>query len=140
MKHLEKVVNQLETNGAAYDLLRYVALPDLLGKDAHTILYVLGKNLSRQIEWKSIGHICEFFYKTGWGSLELLKEKRSEHIFKLQTKAITQRHELGIDTEYRIESGFLAAALEQLNDFSCECIEEVKPRKNYVELRVRHYR
>lgn len=140
MKQIKSVVEQLDTSGSGYDLLRYVALPDLLGTDAATILYVLGKNLARAMEWKSIDEIIDFFYKTGWGTLEMMKEKRSEHIFKLQTRVISKRYELGIETDYRLESGFLAAAMETLYQYNCECVEEEKPKKNYVELRVQHYR
>ncbi|WP_067843340.1 YslB family protein [Amphibacillus sediminis] len=136
---IEAIVEKMETTGSGYDLLRYVALPDLLGKDAPTILYVLGKNLARQIKWSSIDQVIIFFKNTGWGALELVKEKRSEHIFKLQTKAISNRYALGIETDYRIEAGFLAAAMEQIKQYSCECIEEEKPKKNYVELRVQRY-
>ncbi|WP_440896034.1 YslB family protein [Amphibacillus sp. Q70] len=138
-KQIEKIVDQLETTGTGYDLLRYVALPDLLGKDAPKILYVMGKNLARELSFQSIEEIAIFFYKTGWGTLELVKEKRSEHIFKLQTRSISERYRLGIETDYRLESGFLAAAMEQINSFHCECIEEEKPKKNYIELRVQHY-
>ncbi|SEO81137.1 Protein of unknown function [Amphibacillus marinus] len=140
MKKIDKIVNELETTGTGYDLLRYVALPDLLGKDAAQILYVLGKNMARELAFSSVGEISGFFYKTGWGSLELIKEKRAEHIFKLQTRAISQRYHAGIVTDYRLEAGFLAAGMEQLNNYSCECVEEEKPKKNYVEFRVQHYR
>lgn len=140
IEQIEKIVDGIETTGSGYDLLRYVALPDLLGKDAPLILYVMGKNLARAQSFESIEQVGEFFYKVGWGSLELIKEKRAEHIFKLQTRVISERHRLGIETDYRLEAGFLAAAMEQMLSFQCECFEEEKPRKNYVELRVQHYR
>ncbi|MBU5593622.1 YslB family protein [Amphibacillus sp. MSJ-3] len=139
IKQIELITDQLETTGTGYDLLRYVALPDLLGKDAPKILYVMGKNLARELSFESIEDIASFFYKTGWGTLELIKENRSEHVFKLQARSISERHRLGIETDYRLESGFLAAAIEQLNTYRCECIEKEKPKKNYVELCVQHY-
>src|SRR5699024_7834637 len=129
IKYIESIATELETTGTGYDLLRYVALPDLLGEDASVILYVMGKNLARASALKSIEEVSAFFHKTGWGSLELVKEKRSEQIFKLQTRAITERDRLGIETDYRLESGFLAASLEQIHSIRCECIEEKKPRK-----------
>lgn len=140
IKKIDEIVNQLETTGSGYDLIRYVALPDLLGEDAPILLYVMGKNLARAQSFESIEQIVEFFKKVGWGSLELLKEKRSEDVFKLQTRIISERHRLGIETDYRLEAGFLAAAMEQIRSFQCECTEEEKPRKNFVELTVQHYR
>ncbi|MCZ0704583.1 putative hydrocarbon binding protein [Natronobacillus azotifigens] len=140
LKQVENVVSQLQSTGSGYDLLRYVCLPDLLGKDANTILYVLGKNIAREIEWKSIEQIVEFFYLTGWGTLETTKEKRAEQIFTLQGRAVTNRMKQDIAIEYRLEAGFLAAAMEKLNGFACECTDEAKPRKNYIELRVQHFR
>lgn len=140
IEQIDKIVNEIETTGSGYDLLRYVALPDLLGKDTPIILYVMGKNLARAQSFESIDQISEFFKKVGWGTLELIKEKRAEHIFKLQTRVITERHRLGIATDYRLEAGFLAASMEQMLSFQCECVDEEKPRKNFVELRVQHYR
>ena len=140
IKKIDEIVNQLETTGSGYDLIRYVALPDLLGEDAPILLYVMGKNLARAQSFESIEQIVEFFKKVGWGSLELIKEKRSEDVFKLQTRIISERHRLGIETDYRLEAGFLAAAMEQIRSFQCECMDEEKPRKNFVELTVQHYR
>ena len=139
-EQIEKIINHIETTGSGYDLLRYVALPDLLGKDAPIILYVMGKNLARAQAFESIEQIADFFKKAGWGSLEHIKEKRAEDIFKLQTRVISGRHQLKIETDYRLEAGFLAAAMEQIRSFQCECTDEEKPRKNFVELRVQHYR
>ena len=129
-------VEQLQTTGSGYDLLRYVCLPDLLGKDANTILYVLGKNIARQIEWESIDQVADFFYKTGWGSLTDVKEKRREHIFELSGSAVTQRMKADIVEDYRLESGFLAEAMQQIKGVPCECSEEIKERKNFVEFHV----
>lgn len=137
---VEDIVTQLETTGSGYDLLRYVCLPDLLGKDANTILYVLGKNIARKIEWHSLGQVVDFFKQTGWGSLEIGKEKRSEQVFILLGRSVSSRMKMDITTDYRLEAGFLAAAMEKLNGFPCECIDEIKPRKNYIELRVQHFR
>ncbi|SDB95189.1 Protein of unknown function [Pelagirhabdus alkalitolerans] len=139
MNKIETITSQLETTGTGHDLLRYVALPELLGEDAPSILYVLGKNIARQMTFTSIDEIIQFFHQTGWGSLELIKEKKHDHIFKLQTRIISKRHEEGIQTDYRLEAGFLAASMEQLFPESCECIEEEKPKKNYVELRIQRF-
>lgn len=136
LQKIEDITNVMQTTGSGYDLLRYVCLPDLLGKDATTILYVLGKNMARQLEWNSFEQVKTFFYKTGWGELIDVKEKRSEHIFTLTGSAITRRMKHDIVTDYRLEAGFLAAAIQQIKGVDCECSEEIKTRKNMVELRV----
>lgn len=140
LKNIDIIVQELQTTGTGYDLLRYVALPDLLGDDAPILLYIMGKNLARAASLKTVEEIIDFFNKVGWGSLELIKEKRSVHIFKLQTRIISHRHRLDIETDYRLEAGFLAASLEQIYDTQCDCFEEEKPKKNFVELSVQYYR
>ncbi|CQR48068.1 hypothetical protein BN1058_02412 [Paraliobacillus sp. PM-2] len=136
LQKTEDIANQMQTTGSGYDLLRYVCLPDLLGKDATTILYILGKNMARQIKWESLDQIKDFFYKIGWGELVDVKEKRREYIFELTGAAITQRMKQDIITDYRLEAGFLAEAIQQLKQLDCECIDEIKSRKNVVELKV----
>ncbi|WP_186576223.1 YslB family protein [Aquibacillus kalidii] len=134
--NLNSIVDQLHTSGSGYDLLRYVCLPDLLGKDTQSILYVLGKNIARKMTFTSIEEIYDFFLKTGWGHLTLIKEKRREFIFELTGEAITNRIESKIEQDYRIESGFLAEAIQQLKSIPCECIEELKNKKGFVQFNV----
>ncbi|WP_240335349.1 YslB family protein [Paraliobacillus sediminis] len=132
----DQVAEQLQTTGSGYDLLRYVCLPDLLGKDATTILYVLGKNIARQIEWQTFDQVVAFFNKTGWGTLADIKQKRSEHIFELTGEAITQRMKSDIVVDYRLEAGFLAEAFQQIKGQACECSEEIYPKKNIVAFHI----
>ncbi|GAA5416280.1 uncharacterized protein YslB [Paraliobacillus ryukyuensis] len=136
LQKIEEITENLQTNGCGYDLLRYVCLPDLLGKDATTILYVLGKNIARQLTWENYDQVKAFFYKTGWGELTEGKEKRGEHEFTLTGSAITQRMKRNLDTDYRLEAGILAEAMQQIKGIDCECREEIKPRKNCVEFKV----
>ncbi len=132
----DQIAEQLQTTGSGYDLLRYVCLPDLLGKDATTILYVLGKNIARQIEWQTFDQVADFFNNTGWGSLTDIKQKRSEHIFELTGPAISQRMKSDLVVDYRLEAGFLAEAFQQLKGKPCECSEEIYPKKNTVAFHV----
>lgn len=131
-----QVVEDLQSTGSGYDLLRYVCLPDILGKDANTILYVMGKNIARQIEWKTFDQVADFFIKTGWGTLTDIKEKRREHIFELSGPIITQRMDSDIVIDYRLEAGFLAEAFQQLKGQACECSEEIHIKKNSVSFHV----
>ncbi|GGM27020.1 hypothetical protein GCM10011351_10970 [Paraliobacillus quinghaiensis] len=136
LNQTDQVVEKLQTTGSGYDLLRYVCLPDLLGKDANTILYVMGRNIAKQIKWETFDQVADFFYKTGWGSLTSVKEKRREYIFQLSGSSVTQRMKADIIEDYRLESGFLAEAIQQIKGIQCECTEEIKERKNFVEFHV----
>ncbi|MCT2535078.1 YslB family protein [Aquibacillus koreensis] len=136
IENINLIANKLSTSGSGYDILRYVCLPDLLGKDTNSILYVLGKNLARKLEAKDMNVLVDFFDQLGWGQLTLIKEKRTEIIFELTGDAINNRIANNIEDEYRIESGFLAESIQQIKDIDCECIEEIKRRKQLVEFRV----
>lgn len=136
IEQVESLVNELHTSGSGYDILRYVCLPDLLGKEANTILYVLGKNLARNLNPSTIEEVINFFNKTGWGELVQVKEKRREFIFELTGEPITKRIKADILTEYRMEAGFLAQSIEQIKSISCECIDEIKRKKNRIQFNV----
>ncbi|WP_407269151.1 YslB family protein [Radiobacillus sp. PE A8.2] len=129
-------LNQLQTTGAGHDLLRYVCLPDLLGKDAKNILYVMGKNLARTYHLDSLESVVDFFAQMGWGTLELKKEKRNELVFELTGQPIAQREEAKLPVEYRLEAGFLAQAIQQINETACECLDERKGKKQMVVFQV----
>ncbi|MBM7571986.1 DUF2507 domain-containing protein [Aquibacillus albus] len=133
---LETAVNQLQITGSGYDILRYVCLPELLGKNSNTILYIMGKNLSRKLIFSSYEDIYSFFAKAGWGNLTLIKEKRREIIFELSGESIDQRLDTEIGQEFRLEAGILSEAIEQIKSASCECIEEIKRKKHSVQFNV----
>lgn len=130
------ILDELFTEGAGYDILRYVSLPELLGEDAHTMLYFIGKNLARKFTFESIEDIIKAFYKLGWGHLDLVKERPKSYTFHLMSDAIVYRLKAPFKTEFRMESGFLAAAMQQLERTECECIEKIKNRIHQVELKV----
>lgn len=73
LSHLE----ELNTPGAGYDILRYVSLPDLLGQDTEPILYFMGRNLARKFEITTLDDIVYLFDKLGWGTLDLMKQNKS---------------------------------------------------------------
>ncbi|WP_163970164.1 DUF2507 domain-containing protein [Oceanobacillus halotolerans] len=124
-------LDQLHTSGAGYDVLRYISLPELLGKESDTLLYFLGKSLARKFNPQSLDDIILLFEKLGWGKLEIRKKKRKTVIFQLMADAVVQRINSSLDVEFRLESGFLAEAMEILNGKSCECTEEIN-RKLYL--------
>lgn len=128
----KQIIEHLHTSGAGYDILRHICLPDLLGKDSFSILYVMGKNLARKMELETTEEIINFFIKSGWGNLVLSKEKRREILFELTGDALSQRLDTGVGNEYRLEAGFLAESLQQIRDVPCECLEEIIPKNSQV--------
>lgn len=129
-------LDELHTNGAGYDVLRYVGLPDLFGKEANTLLYFMGKNLARKIDINSLEDIYYTYEKLGWGRLELVKEKRSSLTFNLMADAIVHRLKGPFETEFRLEAGFLAKSIQKIKDTECECTEEINHKIHQVQFKV----
>ncbi|MEN1968293.1 DUF2507 domain-containing protein [Lentibacillus sp. N15] len=129
-------LDELTSSGAGYDVLRYMGLPELLGTQADTLLYYLGKNLARKLDITSMEAIYDSFDKLGWGRLELIKEKRKELVFHLMADSVANRINGPFPAEFRIESGFLAEALQYVKGVSCECVEEIHKKIFQVEFTV----
>ncbi|MEN2765640.1 YslB family protein [Ornithinibacillus xuwenensis] len=130
------LLDNIQSAGAGYDLLRYVSLPDLLGSESEALLYFMGRNLARKFDLQAVGDIIYFFEKVGWGRLELFKEKSNELEFHLLADAVVQRLTTELNTEFRLEAGFLAEAITMLKGKECECIEEVRSKIHQVEFNV----
>src|SRR5699024_11201101 len=101
-------LEDLHTAGAGFDIIRYVALPEFLGKEAPTLLYYMGKNLARKFDMETIEDVADIFEKLGIGSLELVKEKKHQKIFHLLADSIVLRLKSQIEADFRLEAGFLA--------------------------------
>ncbi|TXL62536.1 DUF2507 domain-containing protein [Cerasibacillus terrae] len=140
MKEKEKLsissLENLHTNGAGYDVLRYIGLPDLLGREKDTILYFMGRKLARNFAINTLGDVIYFFEQMGWGKLELIKEKRNQLIFYLLADSVVQRLQTTIKVDFLIEAGFLAEAILILKEINCECFIKVHKRIGQVELKV----
>lgn len=121
-------LEKLHTNGAGYDALRYIGLPEILGKEADSLLYFMGKNIARNIEIDSLETLILIFETFGWGKLELIKEKKKELIFHLMDDSIALKLNGPFHTDFRLESGFLAEAIQQIEGRECECMEEINKR------------
>jgi len=130
------LLDELYTEGAGFDVLRYISLPELLGDDAQMMLYFMGKNLARKFTFESVEDIAKVFYKLGWGHLELIKEQKKTYIFHLMSDSVVYRLKAPFQAEFRLESGFLAAAIQQIERTECECTEKIKNRIHQVELKV----
>lgn len=129
-------LDKLHTDGAGYDILRYISLPDLLGDESHTLLYFMGKNLARTLELESLDEIFYTFDKLGWGQLDLVKERKKSFTFHLMSDAIVYRLNAPFKTEFRLEAGFLAEAFQLIHRTECECVEKINRRIHQVELKV----
>ncbi|WP_246940995.1 YslB family protein [Bacillus pinisoli] len=122
----------LHTSGLAYELIREVLLPDLLGQELPSILYWSGKNMARKYPLTSVDEIISFFEYAGWGSLSILEQKSSEIHFELSGEFITARNQSRKPTSYQLEAGFIAQQLEFIHQLVTEAFEEQKKRNNKV--------
>lgn len=130
------LLDELHTTGAGYDIIRYIGLPDIFGSESPTLLYFMGKNLSRRLDIQSVSDIVYAFEKLGWGRLELVKEKKKELVFQLMADSVVYRLNAPLDTEFRLEAGFLSEAIEQIKERSCECQEEQHKKIHQIEFTV----
>lgn len=130
------LLDELHTSGAGYDVLRYISLPELLGSESGTLLYFMGRNLARKLDIKAIEDISYVYEKLGWGKLELVKEKKRELTFSLMADVVVQRLKSPLDAEFRLESGFLAEAIQIIKGTECECFEEIHRKIHQIEFRV----
>ncbi|SRR5690625_405912 len=130
------LLKQLHTSGAGYDILRYVSLPNLLGNEADTILYFMGKDLARRFNITSFEDIYDIADKMGWGRLELVKEKKNSVTFCLMADAVVYRLKAPVEVEFRLECGFISEAVQMVKDINCECSEKINYRIHQVEFTV----
>ncbi|QDP40804.1 DUF2507 domain-containing protein [Radiobacillus deserti] len=133
----QNLLHQLTSTGSGFDFLRFDALPDLLGRDANTILYVMGKNMARKLTFTTVEDIILSFEQLGWGQLVLVKEKRRELLFEIEGQEIVKRKDSPYkNADYRLEAGFLAASIEQIKQIPCECTDENRIQKGSIQLNV----
>jgi predicted hydrocarbon binding protein len=129
-------LDELHTEGAGYDVLRYVGLPELLGNDADTLLYFMGRNMARKLEIQKMDDIIQCFDRLGWGILELVKEKKNRMTFQLMSDAVAYRINADLEIDFRLEAGFLAEAIQRVHGIECECVEEINSRIYQVQFNV----
>src|SRR5699024_11803555 len=80
--------------------------------------------------------ISYFFEKMGWGKLELVKEKKKLLTFTLLADSVVHRLKAPIETEFRLEAGFLSESIQLIHDIECECIEEINPKIHQVQFKI----
>lgn len=125
-------IASLVTTGSGFDILRYFTLPDLLGDDAEHILYIMGRNIARQSEIRSYEDVVYFFHYLGWGELTETNSAKKEKKFTLSGHVIEKRlTQETVDVNLKLEAGFLAECLTQLENVQFECRDE-KDSKNHT--------
>lgn len=129
-------LEQLYSDGAGYDILRYIGLPELFGEEKDTLLYFLGRNLARKFEFSSLEDLSLFFEKMGLGVLDLVKDKKNVKTFYLLSDTIVAKLKSDMETDFRLEAGIIAEVLQQLEGADCECLESVHRRLKQVEFTV----
>ncbi|MBM7660618.1 putative hydrocarbon binding protein [Bacillus mesophilus] len=122
----------LHTSGIAYELIREILIPDLLGQELPSILYWSGKNIARKYPLSTIEEIIQFFKDAGWGELSILEQKSSEIQFELSGDFITARNQSRKGVSYQLEAGFIAQQIEFIQQMLTEAFEEQKKRHNKV--------
>lgn len=84
-------LKEIEVNGFAYELIREVLLPDILGQDHSSMMYFAGKLLARKFPQESWEKIPEFFHDAGWGTLTMVHSKKQEIEFELEGPLVSNR-------------------------------------------------
>ncbi|MFC0301887.1 DUF2507 domain-containing protein [Virgibacillus soli] len=130
------LLDQYQSAGAGYDVLRYIGIADLLGPEKDTILYFMGKRLARMFDIRSVDDIAVFFEKMGWGKIELIKEKRRSLVFYLLSDAVAQRLHGPLEGDFKLEAGFLAESIQFVNQMECECTVAIHRKIHQVEFNV----
>lgn len=129
-------LDKLPDTTLGQDILRYVTLPQVLGQQKDTILYFIGRNLSRSLHIEVLDDVIYLFNKFKWGHLELVKEKKKHLIFHLMSDEVVTRLEAPFETDFRLEAGFLAESIAKITERPAECIETINERLYRIEFKV----
>ncbi len=121
----------------AYELLRDILIPELLGGDTHEISYWAGKHIARKFPLLSVDESIEFFKEAGWGHLHIVHEKKNEFRLELSGDIVERRFVMGSDPSFRLEAGFLAEQVQSIKQATAEAFEEVNKKQGKVTFVVR---
>lgn len=115
-----------ESTTFSYELLRHVLLPELLGEDEEMILYWGGKSIARKLASEELDNLENFFERADWGTLSLVKEKKSTRVYELVAPLMEKGRPISL------ECGFLAQAIERLQGYVTEASYEMKKKNPYT--------
>lgn len=80
-------LKEIEMNAYAYELIREIVLPDMLGQDYSSMMYWAGKHLARKFPLESWEEFPAFFEEAGWGTLTNVSAKKQELEFELEGRS-----------------------------------------------------
>src|SRR5690625_3807753 len=129
-------LNEFDPETIGQDVIRYVSLPSFLGHEKDTLLYFIGRTLARKIQIETLEDIVYLFAKFRWGNLELIKDKKNQMIIHLMADEVVKRLQSPIETDFRLEAGFLAEAIQTITDRPSESIETINERLYREHIRV----
>ncbi|WP_018664924.1 YslB family protein [Heyndrickxia acidiproducens] len=117
-----------------YELLRNILIPDIFGKETPEILYWAGKHLARKFPLLSSDELISFFEEAGWGALSIKKEEKYRIEFELSSPIIDRQLDMGKESTFKLEAGFLAEQYQQRMKLVTEATEEVQKRSKTVQI------
>lgn len=121
----------------AYELLRDVLLPDLLGEDTSDISYWAGKQIARKFPLLTYEEAAAFFEEAGWGQLCVVQSKKKELHLELSGTTVERRLRMQDAPCFRLEAGFLAEQLLSIKQAIAEAFEEIDKKNSKVSIIVR---
>ncbi|MFC0164987.1 MULTISPECIES: YslB family protein [Bacillus] len=127
----------MEVSAFAYELIKEVLIPDLLGSEYPSMMYWAGKNIARKFPLDSWNDIPAFFQEAGWGNLVLVEAKKNRIEFTLDGPLVSNRLKHQKEPNFQLEAGFIAEQIQMLNNNIAESYEQIKKRTDKVELTVK---
>ncbi|WP_268913213.1 YslB family protein [Lentilactobacillus sp. SPB1-3] len=137
-KTYEQMLNDPELSHLlGQTLLRDDLLTEILGDEAHEILYWAGKRLGRNYRLKSVDDIINFFAQFGFGNLALTKESKNQMDFEITGEIIKTRLSNDADADFQLECGLIAQLVEFISNKQSEA-ENIKRniKKGIITIRV----
>lgn len=115
-------------------ILRDQVLPDILQEDHDEITYWAGKTVARNYHLGGIKAITTFFTDAKFGTLELIKQNKTEQTWILNGELVAERLAENPEASFGLETGFLAQQTEQ--QLNCGAEAMWKQEKNDIVITV----
>jgi predicted hydrocarbon binding protein len=129
----EKInLTELTVPAFGYELIREDFIEEILGEDAPSILYWIGKQIARKYPLFSFDEIQEFFRNAGWGNLDIISQKKSEIELQLTSDLVKHRILTRTNATFQLEAGFLAEQIAQQKKVYAETFEHPKKKDGKV--------
>ncbi|WP_064092546.1 YslB family protein [Rossellomorea aquimaris] len=137
MEQKKEEIHQESVPIFGYELLRDMLIPDILGKHSPDILYWGGKQLSRRFPLQTTEELISFFNEAGWGTLNVIEQKKNEMTFEMNGPLVERRLSLKSDVTFKLEAGFLAEQIQFQKKCVTEATDEIHKRSKSVRILTR---